>query len=99
MKKRGLMLVLPMLLVAIFSTNALAANLDDGVWSYGSHREIGNWGAFSNYWHPYEKHWSEVVSKKNSNSSWDKAGPHDTSRAFINTSIGEQVNFYRGFLK
>lgn len=47
MKKKWLS-VFAVALVVLFSSNALAANLDDGVWSYGGHHEIGNWGAFSN---------------------------------------------------
>lgn len=44
--KRKWLSVFAVALVVLFSSNALAANLDDGVWSYGGHHEIGNWGGF-----------------------------------------------------
>lgn len=96
MKKKWLS-VFAVALVVLFSSNSLAANLDDGVWSYGGHHEIGNWGAFSNYWHPTEKHWSQVVRHSDSESDKGYADADKTSKAFLNTSIGEKVSFYRGF--
>lgn len=57
--------------------------------------EIG--GAFSNYWQPTEKHWSQVVRHSDSESDKGYADADKTSKAFLNTSIGEKVSFYRGF--
>ncbi len=96
MKKKWLS-VCAVALVVLFSSNALAASLNDGVWSYGGHHEIGNWGAFSNYWHPTEKHWSRVVRHSDSKAVKAYAEAELTSKAFVNTKIGEKVSFYRGF--
>lgn len=97
MKKKRLLFLVVAFVLTVFSSSAFAASLDDGVWSYGGHHEIGNWGAFSNYWHPTEYYWSRVVRQSDSNYDKKYAVADDTSRAFINTQIGEVAYFYRGF--
>lgn len=95
--KRRMISVIAGTLIVLLSTNVLAANLDDGIWSYGGHHEIKNWGAFSNYWHPTERHWSRVVRHSDSKANKAYANADKTSEAFINTKVGEKASFYRGF--
>lgn len=62
-----------------------------GVWTYGA----GGGGAYSNYYHGKWNHSSTVVSRWDSaNAHKAYAGPGGTSRAWIRTSVGEQVAFY-----
>lgn len=81
-----------------FATPALAAvDVQGGSWSYGGHHDPSNWGAFSNYYHPSKWHWSSVVRHRDSKSSRGTASAGGTSKAFINTKVGEKVSFDFGF--
>ncbi|CYU76466.1 lactococcin 972 family bacteriocin [Streptococcus suis] len=71
----------------------LAAPYLGGNWSYGGHHDPNNWGAFSNFYHPSSSHWSRVVRDSDSSSRKGTAGPGGTSRAFINTNLGEVAYF------
>ncbi len=68
-----------------------------GNWSYGGYHNPGNWGAFSNYFHDYRWHWSSVARASDSKANVGYASAHYTSRAFINTSFGENAYFNYGF--
>lgn len=85
-------------LTTLMSSVAFASvQVDGGIWSYGGVHEVGNWGAFSNYYHPSRYHYSRVVRGSDSKSDTKYAGADKTSRAFLNTSIGEKAYFYYGF--
>ncbi|MGX7109402.1 lactococcin 972 family bacteriocin [Facklamia miroungae] len=65
-----------------------------GTWATGANHSFNNWGAFSNYFHPTRYHASSVASLKNGNSDYDEAVASVPSKAFINTSVGERVDFW-----
>ncbi|WP_373192534.1 lactococcin 972 family bacteriocin [Enterococcus sp. RIT-PI-f] len=78
-----------------FATPAFA--VQGGNWSYGGHHDPTNWGAFSNYYHPTRWHWSSVTRHRDSRSNRGTANANATSRAFINTNLGERASFDFGF--
>lgn len=87
-------IILALVIVASFTLTVFAGvDYKGGVWSYGGHHEIGNWGAFSNFYHGTKWHSSSVISYKDSTADYDSRGPKETSKAFINTDIGEEVKF------
>lgn len=84
--------------IMLLATPVFAAvHVDGGTWAYGGWHEPGNWGAFSNYYHPSRWHWSSVVRGSDAKSDRGTAGAGYTSEAFINTDIGEHVDFDYGF--
>lgn len=70
-----------------------AVDYKGGTWTYGGHHEVGNWGPFSNFYHETQYHSSSVVSEADSTSDYAEAAAKYTSKAFINTYIGEPVKF------
>ena len=97
MKKIKTILSIVSLSTLLTSVAFASVEVDGGVWSYGGVHEVGNWGAFSNYYHPSKYHYSRVVRGSDSKSNTKYAGAGNTSRAFLNTSIGEKAYFYYGF--
>lgn len=75
----------------------LAASHRGGDWNYGGYHNPGNWGAFSNYYHRSQYHWSYVGSTARNRQHIAYAGAHSTSYAFINTNVGERVVFDAGW--
>lgn len=75
----------------------LAASHRGGEWTYGGHHDPNNWGAFSNYYHGTQHHWSYVGSTIRNNQRTVYAGARSTSYAFINTNVGEHVVFDAGW--
>lgn len=98
MKKILLPAILIVSIISVATTTVLAAKeVGGGIWSYGGHHDFYNWGAFSNYWHPSKKHNSTVVRASDAQCDKKYAGAGGTSKAFINTKIGEVAYFYYGF--
>ncbi|WP_407932818.1 lactococcin 972 family bacteriocin [Granulicatella seriolae] len=97
MKGKLVKLTLVAALLLSFLTPVLAVSVQGGEWSYGGHHDPVNWGAFSNYYHPTRHHWSSVVRHSDSKSSKGYAGAGGTSKAFVNTQVGEGASFDFGF--
>lgn len=97
MKKIKTILSIVSLSTLLTSVAFASVEVDGGIWSYGGVHEVGNWGAFSNYYHPSRYHYSRVVRGSDSKANTKYAGAGNTSRAFLNTSIGEKAYFYYGF--
>lgn len=94
---KGLLVVTAVASISVGTNIVGAQEAGGGEWTYGSNNNPFSLGAFSNYWHPYKFHTSSVVSRGNSNADKKSAGANQTSRAFINTSVGEEVRFHYGF--
>ncbi|MGT2784912.1 lactococcin 972 family bacteriocin [Streptococcus merionis] len=75
----------------------LAVSHRGGEWNYGGHHDPDNWGAFSNYYHATNYHWSYVGSTGRANERTVYAGARSAAHAFINTNFGEHVNFDAGW--
>lgn len=71
----------------------LAVPYRGGDWTYGARHNPNNWGAISNYYHGEKYHYSYVGSTERNNQKSGEAEAHRTSYAFINTNLGEHVNF------
>ena len=97
MKKIKTILSIVSLSTLLTSVAFASVKVDGGVWSYGAVHEVGNWGAFSNYYHPSRYHHSTVVRGRDSKAITKYAGADQTSRAFVNTNVGEKAYFYYGF--
>lgn len=98
MKKHGFFLVCSTLLfVFTLIVPVKAIPVQGGNWVYGGHHDIMNWGAFSQYDHPSRRHWSSVKRGSDGKRVVDYAGADAKSYAFINTSVGEYVDFDFGF--
>lgn len=95
-KKKLAISFLSLSLLGAVSTTVLADDYLGGVWSYGGHHDPFDWGAFSNYYHRTVQHWSQVVRHSDSGKSLVKAEAGETSKAFINTSVGEKASFDAG---
>ena len=98
MKKKFKRILSIVSLTTFLSSVAFASvKVDGGVWSYGGVHNPGDWGAFSNYYHPSRYHYSEVVrgSDSKADRKYNYAGK--TSYAFLNTKIGEKAYFDYGF--
>jgi lactococcin 972 family bacteriocin len=80
-----------------FAIPAFGISVQGGEWSYGGHHDPSNWGAFSNYYHGSKWHWSKVVRHSDSKSNRGTATAGNTSKAFVNTKVGEKVSFDFGF--
>ncbi|WP_282930164.1 lactococcin 972 family bacteriocin [Anaerococcus sp. Marseille-Q7828] len=97
MKKIKTILSIVSLSTLLTSVAFASVEVDGGIWSYGGVHEVGNWGAFSNYYHPSRYHYSRVVRGRDSKDDTKYAGAGNTSQAFIHTKIGEKAYFYYGF--
>jgi len=97
MKKIKTILSVVSLSMLLTSVAFASAEVDGGILSYGGVHEIGNWGAFSNYYHPSRYHYSKVVIGSDSKFNTDYANAGQTSKAFIHTKFGEKAYFYYGF--
>lgn len=97
MKKIKTLLSVVSLSMLLTSVAFASVEVDGGIWSYGGVHEVGNWGAFSNYYHPSRYHYSRVVRGSDSIADTKYASAGKTSRAFLNTSIGEKAYFDYGF--
>ena len=86
------------LLTMSFAVPVLAISVEGGEWNYGGHHDPSNWGAYSSYYHARERHYARVSStQRPGKSSKVYAGPGGVAYAFINTDIGEHVDFGYGF--
>ncbi|KPG69479.1 hypothetical protein A5886_001960 [Enterococcus sp. 8G7_MSG3316] len=74
-----------------------AVSVQGGTWSYGGQHNPTNWGAFSNYYHKDKWHWSSVVRHRDLKSNKGTASKGGTSKAFVNTNLGEKASFDFGF--
>ncbi|NYS49375.1 lactococcin 972 family bacteriocin [Streptococcus danieliae] len=97
LKTKKLAIMVIAFLSVAFVLPVSAVSHRGGEWTYGAHHNPNNWGAFSNYYHGGQHHWSYVGSTARNNQRTAYAGAHATSYAFINTNVGEYVVFDAGW--
>ena len=88
-----------LLAVSLFSASVptLASHQNGGNWSRGCNNNPWDWGAFSNYYHPYRFHWSHVIRSSDGKKKSGENHAGHWSHSFINTRFGEHVDFDYGF--
>lgn len=96
-KTRKILTTFLIMLSLVVAMPVLAVSHRGGEWNYGGRHEVGNWGAFSNYYHRSKYHWSYVGSTARNRQKTAYAPAGKTSYASIHTNIGEKVVFDAGW--